>query len=659
MDSQRSRDLSSPNASPALSARRSPRTSLLDFQSFSLDQSGQQSRRNTGIASPKKLPTTEEESKTDDGGSRYSPRRLSFGLRRNSFFVYIPKKKALLIGAIYKKPDQKEGELKGPHKDIRIMKELLMKSYGYEEANITILLDDGKEKEPTRANILQAMVELVKDARPGDKFVFHFSGHGTQVKRLKDDNAEEDGYDEAIVPIDSDHETRETLILDDQMNDILVKGLPIGCCLVAIYDSCHSGTALDVKHYDCNKVYIPYVSRGPRRAKPKHDQNVRRLAVDEKIFPYNVAGSPTGTIFSVNRKSKKKVKMTAIDVSKMKDERSPTMTVNHGTKAVKLEPITPVQEQTTTGQMPFRKLSLRIPSSASSGSGSGSVSGVECSSCNCHDVKSLKKTLTHMLSPIYTPILRFKAQQRRSPVPSSLQPPSKGCKCLCHIKLERSATVHSQAETSTIRPDPVPKNDQKSEGVIQDEPKHYESPRASGSRLDSGVSTPLILCTSPEMIYGCQSQPGSPVIEGGQAIQLAACLDSQSAFEGVDGTSMTKILIDILEKDPNPTYKDLMTLMHHRMLDAARRMHASLKASKAKLDQQMKEKQETATTDATTDSGCGIDVSVEHETANEAAANAIAELDAWLTEAIENEPVQLPQLGTQMKIHMDHERFEL
>lgn len=37
-------------------------------------------------------------------------------------------------------------------------------------------------------------------------------------------------------------------IVDDEMHDIMVKALPAGCRLTAIFDSCHSGSALDLPY---------------------------------------------------------------------------------------------------------------------------------------------------------------------------------------------------------------------------------------------------------------------------------------------------------------------------------------------------------------------------------------------------------------------------
>ncbi|GMF00274.1 unnamed protein product [Ambrosiozyma monospora] len=84
---------------------------------------------------------------------------------------------------------------------------------------------------------------LVKGARPGDSLFFHYSGHGGQEK--DQDGDEEDGMDDCIYPVD--FETQGSII-DDIMNDYLVQPLVAGVRLTCIFDSCHSGTALDLPY---------------------------------------------------------------------------------------------------------------------------------------------------------------------------------------------------------------------------------------------------------------------------------------------------------------------------------------------------------------------------------------------------------------------------
>ena len=71
--------------------------------------------------------------------------------------------------------------------------------------------------------------------------MFHFSGHGT--RQIDYNHDEVDGYDEALCPLD--HET-EGNIIDDEINDTIVRPLPRGATLHAILDACYSGTALDL-----------------------------------------------------------------------------------------------------------------------------------------------------------------------------------------------------------------------------------------------------------------------------------------------------------------------------------------------------------------------------------------------------------------------------
>jgi hypothetical protein len=116
---------------------------------------------------------------------------------------------------------------------------------GYREEDTVILTDDSPHprQQPTRQNMIDAMHWLVKDAQPNDSLFFHYSGHGGQTEDL--DGDEEDGYDEVIYPVDF---KRTSHIVDDEMHMIMVRGLPIGCRLTAIFDACHSGSALDLPY---------------------------------------------------------------------------------------------------------------------------------------------------------------------------------------------------------------------------------------------------------------------------------------------------------------------------------------------------------------------------------------------------------------------------
>ncbi|KAL8420720.1 hypothetical protein RB594_003497 [Gaeumannomyces avenae] len=152
------------------------------------------------------------------------------------------KRKALLIGINY---FGQKGELRGCINDVRNLSNFLQEFYGYRQEDMVQLTDDSTNPQsmPTRENMLRAMHWLVAGAQPNDSLFFHYSGHGSQAKDL--DGDEDDGFDETIIPMDYEQAGH---IVDDEMHEIMVKPLPAGCRLTAIFDSCHSGTALDLPY---------------------------------------------------------------------------------------------------------------------------------------------------------------------------------------------------------------------------------------------------------------------------------------------------------------------------------------------------------------------------------------------------------------------------
>jgi len=82
---------------------------------------------------------------------------------------------------------------------------------------------------------------LVEDARADDALFFHYSGHGGRTRDT--DGDELDGWDEVIFPVDYQ---KAGIITDDLLHDSLVKPLPPGCRLTSVFDSCHSGSILDL-----------------------------------------------------------------------------------------------------------------------------------------------------------------------------------------------------------------------------------------------------------------------------------------------------------------------------------------------------------------------------------------------------------------------------
>ncbi|KAG8063179.1 hypothetical protein GUJ93_ZPchr0003g18358 [Zizania palustris] len=183
----------------------------------------------------------------DDSGA-YAPASSPPPVRREltlptGYPVVRGRKRALLVGVSYKGTSY---ELKGTVNDVNCMRRLLCDKFGFPDDCILVLTEemgDDTRRVPTRENLLLAMRWLVDGCDAGDSLVFHFSGHG--VQKLDVNGEEVDGYDEALCPLDFEQSGK---ILDDEINEAIVRPLGPGVKLHAIIDTCHSGTILDLSY---------------------------------------------------------------------------------------------------------------------------------------------------------------------------------------------------------------------------------------------------------------------------------------------------------------------------------------------------------------------------------------------------------------------------
>lgn len=74
---------------------------------------------------------------------------------------------------------------------------------------------------------------LVQDARPGDVFFFHFSGHSRSREGPKPEGA--------VLPCDH---SSEGVIADKDLRDLLVQPLPNGARLTAVMDCWRNETGV-------------------------------------------------------------------------------------------------------------------------------------------------------------------------------------------------------------------------------------------------------------------------------------------------------------------------------------------------------------------------------------------------------------------------------
>ncbi|KAF8483392.1 caspase domain-containing protein [Russula ochroleuca] len=173
------------------------------------------------------------------------------------------RRKALCIGINYV---GQSNPLHGCVDDARNVYQFLMENHRYPHSNIIVLTDDNRNprSQPTQKNILNAMRWLVEGAHADDALFVHYSGHGGRTRDM--DGDELDGWDEVIFPVD--YKTAG-IITDDVLHDALVKPLPSGCRLTAVFDSCHSGSILDLNYefHSNGRVKSSPVARAFQQAK--------------------------------------------------------------------------------------------------------------------------------------------------------------------------------------------------------------------------------------------------------------------------------------------------------------------------------------------------------------------------------------------------------
>jgi metacaspase-1 len=186
------------------------------------------------------------------------------------------KTQALLVGI----NDYKGiNDLQGCINDVTNVRSVLKTFFGFTNNEIRVLTDSRATKE----NILLRLENMVKSAEKGDYLIFHFSGHGSQIRDREGDELA-DRMDEIICPYDMNWD--DGFISDDILRDILTH-LKKGVRMEILLDSCHSGTG--------TREIMPFnfSSRGPqeiiknRYLTPPVDIECRYLGDEDNLKPTN------------------------------------------------------------------------------------------------------------------------------------------------------------------------------------------------------------------------------------------------------------------------------------------------------------------------------------------------------------------------------------
>jgi len=161
-----------------------------------------------------------------------------------SSVIYAQRKRAFLVGISHYDTaltGYQWNNINGVE-DVNLLSPIL-KNQGFTVSALT-------DEQATYQNITDQLSSFVNKTKKGDIVYLHFSTHGQPVEDINGD--EEDGWDEAIVPIDAYKLYRKGVyegknhLLDDQLNAIVKKlrtKIGYSGILYIVIDACHAGTS--------------------------------------------------------------------------------------------------------------------------------------------------------------------------------------------------------------------------------------------------------------------------------------------------------------------------------------------------------------------------------------------------------------------------------
>jgi hypothetical protein len=147
------------------------------------------------------------------------------------------KKKALIVGISDYAPLQPS--LKSSAVEIAQWRDLLVERFEFADADIRLVA----ERRATKTAIIDRLMWLLGDARPGDQLVFIFCGHGVRARRRDSAGDLLDLQDEGLVPHPGGAvDPLDVAIFDDDLMAVYCSmAVPAGARPTFIFDCCYSG----------------------------------------------------------------------------------------------------------------------------------------------------------------------------------------------------------------------------------------------------------------------------------------------------------------------------------------------------------------------------------------------------------------------------------
>ncbi|KAJ7658515.1 caspase domain-containing protein [Mycena rosella] len=417
---------------------------------------------------------------------------------------------------------------------------MLIDCYGYKLFNITVLVDDGipGHLQPTRRNILRAIAALVRGAKAGDHFFFHYCGHSIQIE---DSSNKETGKAECIIPSDGE----KNLIRDSALNAALVESLPPGSHLVALLDSCHSGSLLNLKHNKCNGVFVPWMDE------IQYKDAGSAIAFDSPIPTHPTPQSPS---------------LADLPESRHHNLLSHNLTFGHHNlpESTKAHPRTPTFPSSFETEL--RKKALLIGISEAYSELRAAHQDVEHVRNSLIDVYGYKPSdITILVDdniPGHTqPKRRGKEDAQHNILPYM--------RLLCLLFWQRSRPPSS----SSRRPRAV------AHVTVGSPSPQYKLARRNSLLRRCDSSAAKVECTGWCGKSATVDAELSASVKA-DVIILSSCTASQSTWEDEDGKSMTSSLVQILRQNPHQSLKDVLVQIRHAMYTKALARHAAVRAYK-------------------------------------------------------------------------------
>ena len=197
---------------------------------------------------------------------------------------YSADKRALLVGINNYKYPNAISPLAGSINDVEDMRAALIGKFEFPPENILVL----KDAQATHAGIIGAIQShLIARAQKDDIVVFHYSGHGSQMKDVTGKMIS--GLDETIVPYDSRDPGGKVFDINGaEIHGLLLQLAAKTKNITFILDSCHAGTLVRGESAARTRG-IPADSRTPPAHLPEYAVQTRGLGTPADNQPLRYA----------------------------------------------------------------------------------------------------------------------------------------------------------------------------------------------------------------------------------------------------------------------------------------------------------------------------------------------------------------------------------